>query len=82
MYFPFNYFFLITQVILLPKVKSLQSEPACLNMLFFVFFFFLCRLLEGSEMCFKKLKKDFELKIQPAMWEKPVLISPTIMVSE
>lgn len=42
-YFPFNYF-LITQIILFPRVKSLQSNtlkvPACLEVIFFYYGFF------------------------------------------
>lgn len=54
MYFPFNYF-LITQLIMFPKVKSLQSNtlksPSLSESAIFFVFFSPRRLLEGSEMC-------------------------------
>lgn len=49
---------------------------------FSLFFFFPSpyKLLEGSEMLFKRLRKDFELEIKPVLLF--FLISPTVIDSE
>lgn len=53
-----------------PAVKHIKKSQPVWKCRFFIMSFFLCRLLEGSEMYFKRLRKDFELKIRPAMCRK------------